>query len=94
VTVRSQVATVMDGVDPVGDYEYGLLLPTADPSVASYGPLPILPSATGQVTVAGWYAVYASAQTPTTVYAIQAPSPSAINISAGDNLDQDFTLEP
>jgi hypothetical protein len=35
VTVRSQVATVNDGMAPVGDYTYGLFLPTAAPSLAS-----------------------------------------------------------
>lgn len=94
VTVRSQVATVNDGVAPVGDYGYGLVLPTAAPSRGSYGPLPIILSASGQAGVAGFYTVYGSAQTPTTVYATQTPVPSSVNISASDKLDQDFTLAP
>ena len=96
VTVRSQVATVKDGVLPIGDYEYGLILPIAAPSLASYGTgtLPITPTATGQGSVAGMYTVHGSAQTPTTVYATQAPAPSTVDISAGDGLDQDFTLAP
>jgi hypothetical protein len=96
VTVRSQIATVNDGVVPVGDYGYGLILPTAAPSLASYGTgtLPITPTATGQGAVAGVYTVHGSAQTPTTTYATQAPGPSSVDISAGDRLGQDFTLAP
>lgn len=94
VTVRSQVATVNDGAAPVGDYGYGLVLPTAAPSRASYGPLPIVPSATDQGSVAGWYAVHGSAQTPTTAYTTQAPVPASVNIFVDDNLNQDFTLAP
>ena len=94
VTVRSQVATVNDGLDPVGDFGYGLALPTAAPSLASYGALPITPDATGQAANAGVYSIYGSAQTPTVVYATQTPAPSTVNIAAGDNLDQDFTLAP
>lgn len=97
VTVRLAVARLKDETTAtVGDYEYGLVLPIAAPSRAAYGTgaLPIVPSATGQEAVAGVYAAYGSAQTPTTVYAIQAPVPSSVNISAGDNLTQDFTLAP
>lgn len=94
VTVRSQVATVNDGANPVGDFGYGLVLPTAAPSLASYGALPITPDATGQAANAGAYSIHGSAQTPTVTYATQAPAPSTVNISAGDNLDQDFTLAP
>lgn len=94
VTVRSQVATVNDGAAPIGDYGYGLNLPTAAPSWASYGTLPIMPSTTGQGAIAGVYTVHGSAQTPNTAYATQAPAPSPVNISAGDRLDQDFTLAP
>jgi hypothetical protein len=94
VTVRSQVATVNDGANPVGDFGYGLVLPTAAPSLASYRALPITPDATGQVADAGAYSIHGSAQTPTVAYATQTPVPSTVNISAGDNLDQDFTLAP
>jgi hypothetical protein len=96
VTVRSQVATVNDGMAPVGDYTYGLFLPTAAPSLASYGTgiLPITPTSTGQNAVAGVYTVHGSAQTPTTTYATQDPAPASVNISGGDRLDQDFTLAP
>jgi len=94
VTVRSQVATVNDGAVPIGDYGYGLNLPTAAPSWASYGSLPIVPSMAGQGAIAGVYTVHGSAQTPTTAYPIQVPAPSPVNISAGDRLDQDFTLAP
>ncbi|MGA6829234.1 DUF4382 domain-containing protein [Nitrospira sp. NS4] len=94
VTVRSQVATVNDGTAPVGDYGYGLVLPTAAPSRASYGPLPIVPSATDQGSAAGMYTVHGSAQTPTATYATQAPVPASVNISAVDRLGQDFTLAP
>lgn len=94
VTVRSQTASQLDGTVTVGDYSYGLGLPIAAPLRASYGALPIVPSATGQGAVAGLYTVYGSAQTPTTVYATQTPAPSSVNIFAGDRLDQDFALAP
>jgi hypothetical protein len=94
VTVRSQVATLKDGTATVGDYAYGSILPTAAPSLASYGPLPIVPSASAQGPVAGVYTIHGSAQTPTTAYLIQNPAPASVNISAGDNLNQDFTLAP
>lgn len=94
VTVRTQVATLMDGTVTVGDYGYGLVLPIVAPSRATYGPLPIVPSASGQGAAAGVYTVYGSAQTPTTAYATQSPAPASVNISASDNLDQDFTLAP
>ena len=94
VTVRSQVATLKDGTATVGDYAYGSILPTAAPSLASYGPLPIVPSASAQGPVAGVYTIRGSAQTPTTAYLIQNPAPASVNISAGDNLNQDFTLAP
>ena len=95
VTVRSQVASLRHtSPDTVGDYEYGLVLPIAAPSKAVYGPLPIDPSSAGQGSVAGVYTVYGSAQTPTTSYKVQSPAPSSVNISLGDDLNQDFTLEP
>lgn len=94
ITVRSEVAMLKDNTATVGDYDYGLILPIAAPGIASYGALPIVPSAAGQASVAGVYVVHGSAQTPTTTYAIQTPPPSSVDISAGDNLDQDFTLAP
>jgi hypothetical protein len=94
VTVKSQVAMVNDDTNQVGDFKYGLVLPTAAPSLASYGALPITPDATGQAADAGAYSIHGSAQTPTAAYAKQSPVPSTVNISAGDNLDQDFTLAP
>jgi len=94
VTVRTQVATVNDGAAPVGDYAYGLVLPIVAPSLAAYGPLPIVPSASVQGAVAGVYALYGSAQTPTTAYVTQNPTPSSVNISLGNNLNQDFSLAP
>lgn len=94
VTVKSQVATVTDGTPAVGDYEYGLILPTAAPSRAAYSSnlSTIIPSSVGQV--GGDYTVYGSAQTSTVVYATQDPVPSTVNIFSGDRLDQDFTLAP
>lgn len=94
VTVRSQVATVLDSAKPVGDYEYGLVLPIAAPSKAAYGSLPIDPSSAGQTTVAGLYSVHGSAQTPTASYATQSPTPLSANISVNDDLNADFTLAP
>jgi hypothetical protein len=100
VTVKSLVATLKDDTATVGDYGYELILPIAAPSRASYGALPITPTATGQAAVAGVYTVYGSAtvydseQTPIRMYATQSPAPSSVNISLGDRLDQDFTLTP
>ena len=94
VTVKTAVATLKDETTTVGDYGYELVLPIVAPSRASYGTLPIIPSASGQGSAAGVYAVHGSAQTPTLAYATQVPAPSSVNISAGDRLDQDFTLAP
>lgn len=94
ITVRSQAASVKYSSPDKGDYEYGLVLPIAAPSKAAYGPLPIDPSPVAQATVAGWYTVYGSAQTPTASYTIQSPAPSSVYISVGDDLNQDFTLAP
>jgi len=100
VTVRTQVGTLKDDTATVGDYGYGLVLPIAAPSRAPFGPLPIVLSATTEAATAGAYTVYGSAtvydsaQTPIRVYATQVPVPSSVNISAGDRLDQDFTLAP
>ena len=94
VAVRTQVAMLNDGTQTVGDYTYGLVLPTAAPFRAAYGALPIVPSAGTQGAVAGLYTVRGLALTPTTVYQTQNPAPALVNISAGDNLNQDFTLAP
>lgn len=94
VTVRTQVATVNDTAAPVGDYGYGLVVPTGVPSKAPYGALPIVPSTTGQAGVAGVYTVYGSARTPTASYTAQNPAPSSVDVSSTDRLDQDFTLAP
>jgi predicted small secreted protein len=94
VTVRTQVATVNDTAAPIGDYTYGLVVPTGVPSKAPYGALPIVPSTIGQAGVAGVYAVYGSARTPTASYTAQNPAPASVDISSGDRLDQDFTLAP
>ena len=94
IAIRAQVATLKDDTATVGDYAYGLVLPTAAPFLASYGALPIVPSADAQGSVAGVYTVRGSAQTPTTTYQIQNPPPTSVNISAADRLDQDFTLAP
>jgi len=95
VTVKTAVATLKDETTTtVGDYGYELVLPIVAPSRAFYGALPIIPSPSGQGSAAGVYAVHGSAQTPTLTYATQVPAPSSVNISAGDRLDQDFTLAP
>jgi uncharacterized protein DUF4382 len=94
ITVRAQVATQKDDTATVGDYGCGLILPTAAPSLASYGPLPIVPSASAQAAVAGLYTIRGSAQTPTTSYSTQNPPPASVDVSGGDNLNQDFTLAP
>jgi hypothetical protein len=96
VIVKSQVAALKTNPPATpGDYEYNLLsLPTSAPSRGLYGPLPIPLSATqpDQSTVAGMYTVHGSAQTPTTVYTTQTPSPLSVNITGGSAIDQNFTL--
>jgi len=85
VTVKSQVATVLDG-GSLGDYGYNLtLLPIAAPSLGPYSThLPI--TLTSQPTVAGKYSVEASA----TGYSTKSVN---LDISAG-SLTQNFPLIP
>ena len=94
VTVRSLVASVKESTPDKGDYEYGFVLPIAAPAKAAYGPLPIDLNSADQGSVAGVYTVYGSAQTPTTSYVVQSPAPASVDITLGDDLNQDFTLEP
>ncbi len=97
VTVKSQVAAVKTETPAIiGDYGYNLGLPVGAPSRGVYGPLPITLSAIlpDQSPVAKIYTVRGSAQVGTTVYATQAPLPSAKDISIVVNQTQDFTLTP
>lgn len=90
VTVKSQVATLLTGI-PVGDYSYALALPVAAPALGHYSSsLPITLTAGAQGAVAGVYTAEGSAQTDTTAYSTQTPSPSPVNIPATQN----FTLTP
>ena len=90
VTVKSQVATLITG-NPIGDYSYALTLPVDAPSLGQYSTtLPITLTAAAQSAVAGVYTAEGSAQTDTTAYTIQTPSPSPVNIPATQN----FTLTP
>jgi len=92
VAVRSQVASLRhSNPETVGDYHYGLVLPIAAPSQGLYGSFPITLSPTAG---AGIYSIHGSAQTPTVSYTTQNPALPSVNISAGDNWDQDFTLAP
>jgi len=91
VTVKSQVAALISG-NPVGDYSYALTLPTAAPSLAAFGALPITPSASAQSGVAKMYAVQGSATTDATVYTTQTPAPSVADITAVPT--KNFTLTP
>ena len=85
VIVKSQTASVVDG-DPPGDFSYDVTLPVAAPSLGLYStPLPIL-FTLQPPTVAGHYAVQASA----TGYIAQSFDK---DISLG-NASQDFTLIP
>jgi hypothetical protein len=45
-------------------------------------------------SVGGVYTIHGSAQTESTVYATQVPSPLSVNISGGDALNQNLTLNP
>ena len=93
VTVKFQVAAALTTALPVGDYAYNLTLPVGAPSRGAYSTtLPIPLTSVGQSAVAAVYTVYGSAETTTTVYATQTPSPSPVNISAGAT--QNFTLTP
>ena len=96
VTVKSVVATVLDATTTIGDYRYTMTLPTDAPSLASYSaiPPPIIPTTTGQSTVAKFYTVQGSAQVGTTIYATQNPLPLAKDITIVANQTQDFTLTP
>jgi len=91
VTVKSQVAALISG-NPVGDYSYALTLPTAAPSLAAFGALPITPSASAQSGVAKMYTVQGSATTDTTAYTTQTPAPSVADITAVPT--KNFTLTP
>jgi hypothetical protein len=85
VTVNSRTASVVEG-DPAGDFSYALTLPVAAPSLGQYStPLPIT-FILQPATVAGHYAVQASA----TGYIAQSFDQ---DISLG-NASQDFTLIP
>lgn len=94
VTVTSQVATVLSNAAPVGDYSYNLtLLPIGRPWLGAFGALPI--SFTEQpVAVGGAYTIHGSAQTLTTGYTVQNPSPLSVNIAGGSETNQNFTLTP
>jgi hypothetical protein len=92
VTVKSQVATVLNAAPPIGDYGYNLTLPIGAPSLAAYGALPITPTAAAQSTVAKMYTLQGSAQVGTTVYATQTPPASAVDITTAP--PQNFTLAP
>lgn len=90
VTVKWQVATLLTG-NPIGNYSYALTLPVAAPSLGQYSTtLPITLTAAAQSAVAGVYTAEGSAQTDTTAYTIQTPSPLTVNIPATQN----FTLTP
>jgi hypothetical protein len=95
VTVNSQNAMVLTATPPIGDYGYNLTLPIGATSLGQYStPLPINLTASAQSLVAGVYTVQTSAQTSTTVYTTQTPSPSpVVNITGGSSV-QNFTLMP
>lgn len=91
VTVKSQVAALISG-NPVGDYSYAITLPTAAPSLAAFGALPITPTASAQSGVAKMYTVQGSATSDTTVYTTQTPAASVADITAVPT--KNFTLTP
>jgi hypothetical protein len=93
VTVKTVVASVNSG-NPIGDYFYALTLPTGVPSLGPYStPLPIVFTAQPG-SVGGAYTIRGLGQTETMVYTTQAPSPLSVNISGGDALNQNLTLNP
>ena len=86
VTVKSQTAVLVAG-NPPGDSTYDLTLPVGAPSLASYSAtLPITPTVGAQSTVAGKYAVQASA----TGYVTQSFNADISTVNA----TQDFPLTP
>jgi hypothetical protein len=92
-TVKSQVANLKTDTPTPGDYEYSLMLPVGKPSLGPYTTsLPIV-FTQQPILVAGVYTVQGSAQTSTTDYATQTPSPSPVNITGG-SATQNFTLTP
>jgi hypothetical protein len=94
VTVKSQIAMVLTATAQIGDYGYNLTLPIGAPSLGQYSAmLPINLTPAAQSLIAGVYTVQTSAQTPTTVYTTQTPSPSPVNITGGASV-QNFTLTP
>ena len=86
ITVKSQTAALVAG-NPPGDSTYDLTLPVGAPSLASYSAtLTITPTAAAQSTVAGKYAVQASA----TGYVTQSFNADISTVNA----TQDFPLTP
>jgi hypothetical protein len=95
VTVKQRVASVLSSATPIGDYAYDLtLLPNAKPWLGSYSTLLPISFTEQPVAVAGAYTIHGSAQTPTTTYTTQVPSPLSVNIAGGDQPNQNFTLAP
>lgn len=78
--------------DPQGDSTYALeQLPPGAPSLGTYtGALPITLSAIAQGTVAGHYAIHASANGYTT----QTPLPLSVDVTGADQPNQNLTLTP
>ncbi len=86
ITVKSQTAALVAG-NPPGDSTYDLTLPVGAPSLDSYSAtLPVIPTAAAQSTVAGKYAVQASA----TGYVTQSFNADISTVNA----TQDFPLTP
>src|SRR5713101_4604453 len=93
ITAKFQVGTALSTMLPVGDYVYNFTLPIGAPLLGAFSTiLPISLTAAAQSAVAAVYTVFGSAETTTTVYATQTPSPSPVNISGGAT--QNFTLTP
>lgn len=91
VTIKSKPTVLVPG-DPQGDSTYALeQLPPGAPSLGTYtGALPITLSAIAQGTVAGHYAIHASANGYTT----QTPLPLSVDVTGADQPNQNLTLTP
>lgn len=94
VMVKSVVATVLDTGAPAGDYGYVLTLPIGRPWLGVYSATLPIGFTEQPLAVGGAYTIRGSAQTDTSLYAVQTPVSLSVNISGADAFNQNFTLRP